>query len=117
MMMADIEDLDLDGIDTADSAVLDALLEEAAQARRCGDLDSALDAVRRVLDIVPDHTESLLAAAEISRLRGQPKEALLYCLDLTLRCSPPCPPPARPPSPGRAPSTWDACPLSWASLA
>lgn len=85
--MADFEDLELDafdagGVAASAAAVLAALVEEAALARRSGDFEGALDTFLNVLDIEPNHVEARLAAAEISRLTGNGRQALHHCLHL-----------------------------------
>jgi tetratricopeptide (TPR) repeat protein len=81
--MSEIEDLDLEFADPSEhAAVIEALWQEAALARRYGDLEPALDAYRHIIDIDPSHAEARLAAAETSRLAGRPREALRFCLDL-----------------------------------
>ncbi|CAA7614543.1 conserved hypothetical protein [Candidatus Terasakiella magnetica] len=85
--MAEFEDLEMMmsdalGEGAPKTAVIAARMDQAVQARRCGDFEAALDAFRHVLDEDPQHPAALLAAAEISRLTGRPRDALQYCLTL-----------------------------------
>ncbi|ARJ65694.1 hypothetical protein WV31_08520 [Magnetospirillum sp. ME-1] len=81
--MSEIEDLDLEFSDLSEhSAVIDTLWQEAAVARRYGDMDPALEAYRRIIELDPSHSEARLAAAETSRLAGRPRDALRFCLEL-----------------------------------
>ncbi|CUW39981.1 conserved protein of unknown function (UDP-Glycosyltransferase/glycogen phosphorylase 275-509; 949-1178; Tetratricopeptide repeat-containing domain 18-230; 776-925; 758-920) [Magnetospirillum sp. XM-1] len=81
--MSEIEDLDLEFADLSEhSAVIDTLWQEASVARRYGDMDPALEAYRRIIELDPSHSEARLAAAETSRLAGRPRDALRFCLEL-----------------------------------
>lgn len=81
--MNDVEDLDLELADPPESAELvETLWQEAALARRYGDLDPAVRAYRRIIELDPGHSEARLAAAECCRLAGRLREALLFCLEL-----------------------------------
>lgn len=81
--MSEIEDLDLEFADLPEnSAVIDTLWQEASVARRYGDMEPALEAYRRIIELDPSHSEARLAAAETSRLAGRPRDALRFCLEL-----------------------------------
>ncbi|EME67571.1 hypothetical protein H261_22843, partial [Paramagnetospirillum caucaseum] len=81
--MSEIEDLDLEFADLPEhAAIIETLWQEAALARRYGDIDPALDAYRRIIELDSSHSEARLAAAETCRLAGKPRDALRFCLDL-----------------------------------
>jgi tetratricopeptide (TPR) repeat protein/ADP-heptose:LPS heptosyltransferase len=60
----------------------DLVLEEAEQARRAGDLDGALDAYERALQVAPDDTAILMAKAQTHLVAGQARDALHTCIRL-----------------------------------
>ncbi|MBI3447207.1 MAG: tetratricopeptide repeat protein, partial [Magnetospirillum sp.] len=81
--MAEIEDLELEFADLSEhAAIIEALWQEASLARRYGDLDPALDAYCRILEMDNGHAEAMLAAAEVCRLSGHSHDALQFCVDL-----------------------------------
>lgn len=81
--MSEIEDLELEFAELPESnAVVETLWQEAALARRYGDIEPALEAYRRILALDPSHTEARLAAAETCRQGGRPRDALRLCLEL-----------------------------------
>ena len=85
--MDDVEAIDMELPDAVDpvapsAAIVDALLRDAAMARRVGDFDGAIHAYGQIRQIDPERTDALLAMAECHRLSGRPRDALLACLTL-----------------------------------
>ncbi len=85
--MEDVEDIDMELPDGAgqiapSAVIVDALLQEAATARRVCDYDAAILAYSQVREIDPERTDALLATAECHRLAGRPRDALQTCLTL-----------------------------------